>query len=71
MLAGTLSPDPYTGEIIRFVYGGASELDIDHVVSVAATEVGSRECRSRRQRHADDAFASLVQDRPRTRIAMR
>jgi hypothetical protein len=35
VLAGTLAPDPYTGTSIRFVYGGASEVDIDHVVALS------------------------------------
>jgi Protein of unknown function (DUF1524) len=35
VLAGTLVPDPYTGTTIRFVYGGASEVDIDHVVALS------------------------------------
>jgi len=35
VLAGTLDPDPYTGTSIRFVYGGASEVDIDHVVALS------------------------------------
>ena len=35
VLAGTLKPDPYTGEQVRFVYGGASEIDIDHVVALS------------------------------------
>ena len=35
VLAGTLAPDPYTGTPIRFVYGGASEVDIDHVVALS------------------------------------
>lgn len=35
VLAGTLAPDPYTGSSIRFVYGGASEIDIDHVVALS------------------------------------
>jgi hypothetical protein len=34
VLAGTLL-DPYTASTIRFVYGGASEVDIDHVVAVS------------------------------------
>jgi hypothetical protein len=34
VLAGTLF-DPYTASTIRFVYGGASEVDIDHVVAVS------------------------------------
>jgi Protein of unknown function (DUF3761)/Protein of unknown function (DUF1524) len=33
-LAGWLAPDPYTGTRIHFVYGGASEVDIDHVVAL-------------------------------------
>jgi hypothetical protein len=28
-------PDPYTGTSIRFVYGGVSEIDIDHVVALS------------------------------------
>ena len=35
VLAGTLAPDPYTSTSIRFVYGGASEIDIDHVVALS------------------------------------
>jgi hypothetical protein len=35
VLAGTLAPDPYTGTSIRFVYGGAREVDIDHVVALS------------------------------------
>ena len=35
VLAGTRRPDPYTGRTIRFVYGGASEVDIDHVVALS------------------------------------
>jgi len=35
VLAGTRSPDPYTGRRIRFVSGGASEIDIDHVVALS------------------------------------
>ena len=35
VLAGTRKPDPYTGTTIRFVYGGASEIDIDHVVALS------------------------------------
>jgi len=34
VLAGTLA-DPYTATSIRFVYGGASEVDIDHVVALS------------------------------------
>jgi len=35
VMAGTLAPDPYTGTSIWFIYGGASELDIDHVVALS------------------------------------
>ena len=35
VLAGSLAPDPYTGTYIRFVYGGASEVDIDHLVALS------------------------------------
>ena len=35
VMAGTLAPDPYTASSIRFVYGGASEVDIDHVVALS------------------------------------
>jgi hypothetical protein len=35
VMAGTLAPDPYTGTTIRFVYGGASEVDIDHLVALS------------------------------------
>ncbi|MEI8057684.1 MAG: DUF1524 domain-containing protein [Actinomycetes bacterium] len=34
VLQGTLA-DPYTGRSIRFVYGGVSEVDIDHVVALS------------------------------------
>ena len=33
--AGTRKPDPYTGSTIRFVVGGGSEIDIDHVVALS------------------------------------
>ena len=35
VLAGTLAPDPYTGTSIRLIYGGVSEVDIDHVVALS------------------------------------
>lgn len=35
VLVGTRKPDPYTGRIIRFEVGGASEVDIDHVVALS------------------------------------
>lgn len=35
VLAGTRSPDPYTGKKVRFVVGGGSEIDIDHVVALS------------------------------------
>ncbi len=43
VLAGTRAPDPYTGSTIRFVYGGADEIDIDHVVALSdAWQKGAR-----------------------------
>lgn len=35
VLAGTPDPDPYTGTSVTFVYGGASEVDIDHLVALS------------------------------------
>jgi hypothetical protein len=35
VMAGTLAPDPWTGTSIRFIYGGASEVDIDHLVALS------------------------------------
>ena len=35
VLAGSLEPDPYTGAPVRFEVGGASEIDIDHVVALS------------------------------------
>jgi Protein of unknown function (DUF1524)/Excalibur calcium-binding domain len=35
VLSGWLAPDPYTGQDIAFVRGGASEVDIDHVVALS------------------------------------
>lgn len=35
VMAGTATPEPYTGGTVRFVVGGASEIDIDHVVALA------------------------------------
>ena len=35
VLIGTLAPDPYTSTLIRFVHGGASDVDIDHVVALS------------------------------------
>jgi hypothetical protein len=34
VLSGDRAPDPYTGATIHFVRGGASEIDIDHVVAL-------------------------------------
>jgi len=34
VLSGDLAPDPYTATRIHFVRGGASEVDIDHVVAL-------------------------------------
>jgi hypothetical protein len=35
VMAGALAPDPYTCTSIRFVYGGTSEVDIDHLVALS------------------------------------
>jgi hypothetical protein len=35
VLSGRLAPDAYTGQDIAFVRGGASEVDIDHVVALS------------------------------------
>ncbi|WP_353953708.1 DUF1524 domain-containing protein [Knoellia sp. S7-12] len=35
VLAGTRSPDPFTGADVRFVVGGGSEIDVDHVVALS------------------------------------
>ena len=35
VMAGTLAPDPYSAKSIRFIYGGASEVDIDHLVALS------------------------------------
>ncbi len=35
VLAGTLEPDPYTGETIRFQYAGPSAVDIDDVLALS------------------------------------
>lgn len=35
VLAGTLAPDPFTGQEIRFEVGGTSEVDIDHLVALS------------------------------------
>ncbi len=44
VLAGTRDPDPYTERRIRFVVGGDSEIDIDHVVALAdAWQKGGRD----------------------------
>lgn len=54
VVAGSLAPDPYTGTSIRFEYGGASEVDIDHVISVAATKQSPCTRSPTRERHAVD-----------------
>jgi hypothetical protein len=35
VLSGDAAPDPYTGEDVHFVRGGASEVDVDHVVALS------------------------------------
>jgi hypothetical protein len=44
VLSGDSAPDPYTGQNIHFVYGGASEIDIDHVVALGdAWQTGAQQ----------------------------
>jgi hypothetical protein len=64
VLAGTLGRDPYTGQPIRFVYGGASEIDIDHVVplSDAWQKGASRWTAGKRLALANDPLNLLAVD---------
>ena len=55
VLAGTAAPDPYTGTQIRFISGGADEIDVDHVVSVAATKQSPCSRSPAHERHAVDS----------------
>ena len=64
VLAGTRTPDPYTGATIRFVLGGASEIDIDHVVALSdAWQKGAaRWSAGKRLAFANDPLALLAVD---------
>ena len=61
--SGTLD-DPYTGARIRFVSGGASEVDIDHVVALGdAWQKGAQQWSyARRVRFANDPLNLLAVD---------
>ena len=58
--SGTLA-DPYTGARIRFVSGGASEVDVDHVVALGdAWQKGAQQWSyARRVRFANDPLNLL------------
>lgn len=64
VLAGTRSPDPYTGRTIRFVIGGPSEVDVDHVVALAdAWQKGAASWPPGiREQFANDPLALLAVD---------
>jgi hypothetical protein len=64
VLAGTRAPDPYTGATIRFVLGGASEIDVDHVVplSDAWQKGAARWSAGKRLAFANDPLALLAVD---------
>lgn len=51
VLEGDAKPDKYTGLGIHFVYGGSSEIDIDHVVALGdAWQKGAQQLSSDRRR---------------------
>jgi Protein of unknown function (DUF1524) len=56
--------DPYTGRAIRFRFGGASEVDIDHVVALGdAWQKGAQQWSHRRRvRFANDPLNLLAVD---------
>jgi len=64
VLAGTRKPDPYTGKTIRFQVGGASELDIDHVVALsdAWLKGAARSAAGKRLASVDDPLNLLAVD---------
>ncbi|HET7823602.1 MAG TPA: DUF1524 domain-containing protein [Ornithinibacter sp.] len=64
VLAGTRAPDPYTGSAIRFVLGGASEIDIDHLVplSDAWQKGAARWSAGKRLAFANDPLTLLAVD---------
>lgn len=63
VLSGTLH-DPYSGRTVRFVRGGASEVDIDHVVALAEAwrSGASRWSGERRREFANDPLNLLAAD---------
>ena len=64
VLAGDDNPDPYTGQAIHFVYGGASEIDIDHVVALGdAWQTGAQQWTADKRLHlANDPLNLLAVD---------
>jgi hypothetical protein len=51
VLQGDAAPDKYTGQLIHFEYGGASEIDIDHVVALSdAWQKGAQQLTFERRR---------------------
>jgi hypothetical protein len=62
VLSGDSAPDPYTGTNIHFVYGGASEIDIDHVVALGdAWQKGAQQWSAdKRLRLANDPLNLLA-----------
>ena len=57
--------DPYTGRAIRFRFGGASEVEIDHVVALSnAWQTGAQswDKAARRERFANDPLNLLAVD---------
>ena len=64
VLAGALAPDPYTGARVAFVRGGASEVDIDHVVALSdAWQKGAQQWEPRKRlAFANDPLNLLAVD---------
>jgi hypothetical protein len=62
VLSGDSAPDPYAGTSIHFVYGGASEIDIDHVVALGdAWQKGAQQWSAdKRLRLANDPLNLLA-----------
>lgn len=64
VLTGVLEIDPYTGEQIVYERGGASEIDIDHVVALSASwGVGAKSWNKKKRRaFANDPLNLLAVD---------
>ena len=64
VLTGSLAPDPYTGVTVRFVYGGSSEVDVDHAVALSdAWQKGAAQWEpGKRLAFANDPLNLLVAD---------